>query len=366
MDAMRVKSGMKIHFLMTYNLNGLTGTPSRTKTTFEEVSKHTGAEVVLPECLSGISFGSKRATGFFTADGFFRQLFFPFKKTARLAVILLRLIRTRPKIIHCFLDDSAFVACVYKIIFGARVVFEAHAVARNSSPLHFSFKEMVSCALSDKIIVMSNGMKEIFCREYGVRPEKIHVIWGPVDASEFCYEAPPKGKFIVGYGGNDSPYQGIGTILEAAAKLQVNKKISFKLVGFDSSGYQKLPNVNYAGVVAGARKFAEELSGCSVFLSTYNRRFGAGAYPHKLSTYMCLGRPVIASDVSDCRMILEKADAGFIFMPGDADALAAAISAAYAAGEKRLVEMGLNARKFAEKNFDSAGLYHKLEKIYFR
>jgi glycosyltransferase involved in cell wall biosynthesis len=352
-----------VYFLTTFNINGFTGTPSRTRTEIAAVSEHCAVELIPPENSHPLSSGSKVDITFTTL---FEKVFFPFKKTIKLVVLFFQLLEKQPKILHCVLDDSAFVACLYKLLFGARVVYEVHAISKLYSPIRFSFKEWFSVKFSDKIIVMSHKMKELLVKFYGANPSKITVIWGPIDGNIF--KAPSKKKkafFIVGYGGNDSKYQGINTILGAARILEKEKNILFKFVGFNGTKYGKLPNVKFVGKIDEDKLFAKELSEADLFVSAYEGEFGTGAYPHKVSTYLTIGRPVIASDISDCKLILRKSHAGQVFSPGNSQELAQAIKKYGKMSSTELLSLQKNARRFAELNFDSNLLFKKLKLLYF-
>jgi len=66
----------------------------------------------------------------------------------------------------------------------------------------------------------------------------------------YC-DPPISPSFHVGYLGNDSFWQGLPLILEAAKILQSEKNIRFVLGGFDPKNYQNygLVNTDFAGVV---------------------------------------------------------------------------------------------------------------------
>ncbi|MBT4870954.1 MAG: hypothetical protein HON47_05245, partial [Candidatus Diapherotrites archaeon] len=52
------KSRTGVFFLAMYNINGLSGTPKRTKTVFEAVKKKFGAKLLLPGISKSLSLGS--------------------------------------------------------------------------------------------------------------------------------------------------------------------------------------------------------------------------------------------------------------------------------------------------------------------
>jgi glycosyltransferase involved in cell wall biosynthesis len=360
------KSRTGVFFLAMYNINGLSGTPKRTKTVFEAVKKKFGAKLLLPGISKSLSLGSPSSKK--TKQKLVKKLI-PncFKRTIKQLKAFKQLISFRPKVIHAFLEDAAFVACLYKIIFGGRVVYEMHGVGGQFSWKKFSIMEYMSVKLSDHIIVMSHRMKKIVEDKYGVSSKKVSVMWGPIDMQIFKHSKRKKSKsFTVCYGGNDSKYQGVETMLEAARKLESKKNIRFKFIGFEKKGHPDLENVEYFGVIPDDKLFIKSILDSDVFLSCYEGGTANYAYPHKLSTYLCLGRPVIASDVSDCKIILRKSKAGETFEAGDSDQLVEKIISFSKLSNKQLDEMCSNAVEFAKNNFSVSKICSELEGLYFK
>jgi glycosyltransferase involved in cell wall biosynthesis len=156
----------------------------------------------------------------------------------------------------------------------------------------------------------------------------------------------------------------VETILKAAKLISKEKGIQFKFVGFDGSKYDKNSNVEFKGKIEKDSDFVKELSDSDLFISAYEGDFATGAYPHKLSTYLSLGKPIIASDISDCRYILEKSKSGKAFPVKDYKSLALVIKTFYSMDKAKFDKMGKNARRFAEEKLDSHKLYAQLEKSY--
>jgi glycosyltransferase involved in cell wall biosynthesis len=112
---------------------------------------------------------------------------------------------------------------------------------------------------------------------------------------------------------------------------------------------------------------AQQLARCDVLLSPRKGRAADVQYPFKLSSYLALGRPVIATDVSDQRRILEAARCGIVIPPGSPRAIAEAIRHLRDEGRADRVAMGERARLFAEEHLSMdkfrsslVGMYNEL------
>jgi glycosyltransferase involved in cell wall biosynthesis len=85
-------------------------------------------------------------------------------------------------------------------------------------------------------------------------------------------------------------------------------------------------------------------------------------YPNKVFDYMAAGRPVILAIDGVIRDVVERAQAGLFVPPGDAEAMAGAVSwlAEHRAQGRA---MGRAGRKYVEENFHRAALAARLEKV---
>lgn len=302
------------------------------------------------------------------------------KRTILLWPLTVReLLRRNFDIIH-FFSPVLIVPILMFNVFNrnSKIIFEIHGVVefelKHANPIKkkvYQIWEKLSCKFADEIIVMSIPMKRYIIDKYKISENKVHVIWGPVNTRDIPYKKPYFGNvFVVGYGGNDSWWQGVDTIFEVAKRLEKYKDIRFKLVGRlkkPTEGSSK--NMEFVGIVPNS-KFFEELSSCIILLST---RVGSEVaeyqYPQKLSTYLAIGRPIIATDVNDVKLILDKSKCGITIEPDDPDELVNTILEYYKRfknNPKRLEIEGQNARKFAENNLTDNIIAERILKIYKR
>lgn len=104
--------------------------------------------------------------------------------------------------------------------------------------------------------------------------------------------------------------------------------------------YQPMRDVPYA------------LGSADVLVALLEQGAGAFSVPSKILTYLCAGRPVLASVPAEnlAAHTITGADAGVVVPPGDADAMAAAARSLLADATVR-ERMGRSARRFAEDRF---------------
>jgi glycosyltransferase involved in cell wall biosynthesis len=85
--------------------------------------------------------------------------------------------------------------------------------------------------------------------------------------------------------------------------------------------------------------------------------------PMSVLESFALGKPVIGSNIGGIPELAKNGETGLLFNPGDADDLREKILS-LAADKAKIEEMGRNARKFVEENFDPERHYESLMKIY--
>ena len=98
------------------------------------------------------------------------------------------------------------------------------------------------------------------------------------------------------------------------------------------------------------------LGAADVLVTLLDPAAGRYSVPSKTLSYLCAGRPVIASVPADnaaARLVAVRARAGIVVEPGDADAIVAAARHLFSDHAARSA-FGVRARRYAEDTFDSA------------
>ncbi|MCC6026875.1 MAG: glycosyltransferase family 4 protein, partial [Caldimicrobium sp.] len=152
--------------------------------------------------------------------------------------------------------------------------------------------------------------------------ERIKVI--PNGVEIYSDVKPYDGGYIL-YGGRLTPEKGVLYLLLAYKKLSEEEDIDQKLVIVGSGPQERLLK-SYARSIKEKvifipflpqHKFLKVLAGCSIFVlpSLYE------ASPVTILQAMSLGKPVIASNVPGPRDLIMHGITGFLFEPGDINAL---------------------------------------------
>ncbi|RPF47030.1 glycosyltransferase involved in cell wall biosynthesis [Thermodesulfitimonas autotrophica] len=370
---MTAREQLRVAVLYPANLASPRATPTRARINIQAIGQKVALHVIAEAGDSG-SPASTTCSGDRGGDSkgreFSRLGFFRYTRRA-----LRQLEAIKPDVIHAITTVAALPAALYKRRHpSTRFIFEMHGLAyfeqqdlRIGKRLALGFLDYWGAKHADAIIAMSHTQRDLLQRIYRARPEKIHVLWGPVDLDLFSYKEPrPSPPFVVGYCGNDCFWQGLATIFEASRILEPHPEIHFLLMGFPKERYLGigLPNVTFTGPISRAET-PGYLSRCHVLLSP---RIGHPAtetqYPFKLSAYLAAGRPVVVTAVNDQPAVVRQADCGFIVPPGNARALAEAILDLYRMPESQRLFLGRNARLFAERHLSLGHLSDMLLQIY--
>lgn len=283
-------------------------------------------------------------------------------------------LRDAPSVVHTFDVISALPAILrWKPKLGLGVVIELHGLLSAEMGRGGAVaRALVRCLerfvlrRADRIIAMSYSQMDYLVNVFKLPEEKIQVIWGPVDLGVFQYRDPEDTRtFRVGYSGNDFQWQGVDDCLTAAGLLANEREVEFAFV--TGSGWQ----TEFRGlervvrVVASTREeTAGWLGSCHVLLSPRKGKAADLQYPFKLSSYLAAGRPVIATDVSDQRRIIEEARCGVVVPPGSPQAVAEAVLHLKGEAPEVRLEMGKRARRFAEDHLSLEQFHNALVSMY--
>ncbi len=197
-------------------------------------------------------------------------------------------------------------------------------------------------ARARRIVINSPGFLP-FLRRHGVPDDKVRIVPNGVDVTQFDPGADGRdarrewnadGRFVVLYAGALGPANGLEVVLDAARTLSGTPAL-FVLVG-DGKARPALehaareralenvvfvpaqPKARIPALLAGADACLATLRDIPLFRTTY---------PNKVFDYMAAGRAVLLGIDGVIRDVVEEANAGRFFPPGDPDALAAAVVA---------------------------------------
>jgi glycosyltransferase involved in cell wall biosynthesis len=197
--------------------------------------------------------------------------------------------------------------------------------------------------------------------EYGFPARKVRAIHNFIDAK--AYEPAYGGSGAV-YFGRLASEKGIETLIAAARNVpevgiviagegperpRLEELCMKSRVGnVDFLGYVQRPEV--LSIVRGAM--------CVIMPSIWYENF-----PYAILEAFALGTPVVASDIGGMPEIVEHGRTGLLFPPGDALALSQRIKYLQENPQKA-VEMGRNARRRVEQEFNAEEHYRKIMQVY--
>jgi glycosyltransferase involved in cell wall biosynthesis len=270
---------------------------------------------------------------------------------------------------------------------GARFLFEvrdlwpkfAVAVGVLKSPVIIGLSEWLERFLyrrADQIIVNSPGFVN-HVRTLGARHVELipngadPAMFDPADrGTEFRLQHDLEDKFVVLYAGAHGMSNDLDVVLEAAKLLlHGSSKSNIQIVllgdGKEKPALQKqaegngltnvtflpsVPKQNIPAALAGADACIAILKPLDEYKTTY---------PNKVFDYLAGGRPVVLAIDGVIRQVVEDAGCGIFVEPGRANLLADALVKLASDPEKSRA-MGMNGRRYLEKNFSREKISERL------
>jgi len=233
----------------------------------------------------------------------------------------------------------------------------------------------------DKIVVLSDLMKDRLAGVSGLSPEKITVI---PQACEKIYETRVEDSSLVSrfdrgfnvvFAGNISPAQSFDTIVEAAASIRDSgiSDINWIIVGDGMSRADVEEKVRVSGLadnfyfegqhpvedIPRYTAVADALVGCLVSSDLLE-----ATIPAKVLSYIASGKPlVLAMDGEVEKLVVEEARCGLVGPTEDAAALADNVVKLYRMSQEERLEMGESGRRYHFAHLERNIVLEKLRKF---
>ena len=235
--------------------------------------------------------------------------------------------------------------------------------------------------VADHIVVLSPGFKRKL-QERGVPGWKISVIYNWCDEGQItvmersaAVEREPEmsGRFNVVFAGTMGKAQALDSVLEVA-ELLANRQPQVQFV-FIGGGIEvehlkqiktdkKLVNVLFLP----RRPFSEIGSALSMadllLVHLKDDPLFEITLPSKTQAYMAAGRPILMALRGDAADLVEKAGAGVVCIPEDADSIAAAVEKLVAMTEKERAEMGRRGAKYYQQELSLSVGARRFEELF--
>ena len=218
-----------------------------------------------------------------------------------------------------------------------------------------------------RIVSVTNSFKSVLAGN-GIPAEKIAVVRNGADLVGFTPGPKPEdlvrryrleGKFIAAYVGTIGMAHGLGTVLDAAEKMRANERVVFVVVGDgaertmleDQARRRSLANVRFVGPVGKDEVVRYWRLADAALVLLRDRPVFRHVLPSKIFEAMATARPIILGVLGESADLLLAAQAGVVFPPENAVALAEAVTA-LAGTPERAAEMGWRGRRFVEAELD--------------
>lgn len=217
----------------------------------------------------------------------------------------------------------------------------------------------------DKILITSRMFSDYLSGEFGVEKDRIEYL--PQYAEGIFERIPMRkedGVFNFMFAGNIGAVQSVETVIRAAEKLK-DEPVKFHIVGggTDLERIQELGK-GLENVVFYGRRPLEEMPSFYAKADAMLVTLAADpvlslTLPGKVQSYMAVGKPIIGAIDGETKAVIETAQCGFCGKAESVDELVENIKSFIRSDRRE--EMGKNARKYYEENFEEKLFMDKLE-----
>nr|WP_224746747.1 glycosyltransferase [Pelovirga terrestris] len=217
---------------------------------------------------------------------------------------------------------------------GVRIIYTEHAKYSLSQSSKLKRNTRYLSRLADKVVCVSENLKNFMITDVGVSASQIEVIHNGVNLSAFQVENKEKSvkknqdKLIIGTVARLSEPKDHGNLLRAFAEV-VNKRpdVRLMLVGDGElrsdieSMIQQLGLKSYVDMLGRRSDIPELLVKMDIFVLPSKRE----GFPIAVLEAMACGKPVVATNVGGMSEIISNGEEGMIVPPENSDELAKAI-----------------------------------------
>ena len=232
---------------------------------------------------------------------------------------------------------------------------------------------------SDRILVSSNGFMNSIV-DKGISKDKIEFfpqwaepIFKPMKSNKFLLTGVPEKSFKIMFAGNIGEAQDFPSIIEAARQLRHNQDIQWVVLGGGRrekwvkskiKEYELENSFHLLGIFP-LEKMPEFYANADAMLfSLKDEYIFSITIPAKVQSYLACGKPILAMVNGEGGKVVVDAKAGFSCAAESPHELVQNILKMKTMREKDLSEMGENARKYYDDNFERSYLFDKAENIF--
>lgn len=233
---------------------------------------------------------------------------------------------------------------------------------------------------ADAITVLSPGFKRLLI-DRGVPENKVRVIYNWADDTTFHPGEPDlnlsrelgfEGRFNIVYAGNLGVYQGIDTVIKAAALIKDHPKIQVVIVGVGPKQEELKHLASELGatnVLFLGRRPYEEMPKINsladvLLIHLKDLAFMHATIPSKTQVSLASGRPILMAVKGDAAEIVREAGAGVVCEPDNHSKMAKVMVEMSAMSKAELENMGARGRNYYLKNLSLDVAFEKLDEIF--
>jgi len=228
---------------------------------------------------------------------------------------------------------------------------------------------------ADHIVAVGAGYRQHIL-EQGVPDAKVEVVTNGVDSDLFVPRAPDEalraslglnGKYVLTYAGTVGMAHGLDVVLRAGHRLRESGRDDIVLLVVGDGARraeleqavrdQGLRNVVFTGMVGRAQLPAYLASSDACLVHMRDEALFSTVLPSKIFEDAAMEKPIIAGLLGEGSAIIEAADCGIVFPPGDDAALAAAV-VRLADDPEEGRRLGRNGRRFVLEHYERRSLAH--------
>lgn len=277
-------------------------------------------------------------------------------------------------VLHTWMFTSNLFGRIAGIMAGVpRIFISERACDIWKTKFHFTADRLLLC-FTERVICVSEGVKEFCMRKYGLAEEKAVVIRNGIEitspspagvtlASELNI---PENASLIFTAGRLAPQKGIKYLIRAMPCVLERFPGAFLLVAGSGGELDSLKREARSLGISGNIKFLGfrkdigklmRVSDVFVLPSLFE------GLPNVILEAMLEEKPVVATDIPGTDEVVVHGETGLLVPPGNSPALGAAVAGLLSDREKASV-MGRTGRKRVEELFDISEMIKSYEKIY--
>ena len=281
--------------------------------------------------------------------------------------------KIKPTIVHTHLGGDIYGRLAAKLLKIPIIISTEHNV-NYYEPLYLSYLKRWTAAWADKVVAVSQAVKDDSLKRYGLKDSQVPIIYNGLDLSEFSSSNKPLDQslavnsprtIIIGTIGRLSPQKGHLSLIQAAAQAQSRNWV-IKIAGEGKSRAELIKKIKKAGLenqiklVGLVDKPAEFLNSLDIFIFP---SLWEGLGIAVLEAAAC-GLPIISSQADGLKEIINE-DNSFTFPGGDIQALAEKIDWISKNFNEAIVQQkALAAQTMVRQNFSLSKSVQAYENLY--